>query len=238
MRLLKQLPWWFFELGIRGADDDADDDENDDDTDADEEDSEESDDSEDDDDDDDSEEEDSNEDTTRLKNALKKERAIRRTAEKDAKTAKKELARKTKKEGTTEERATESEAKATRLAGRLRTNAVDLEITKAAQSLGFRDVDDALALVNRSDIDVDQDDDEPEDVVVDEDSVMDALKALAKKKKHLIRHASDDDEADDLDEVEGASGSKMKGKRKKDDPMSEAALRERYPALGRNAPVT
>lgn len=120
----------------------------------------------------------------------------------------------------------ESRQRSVRLAERLAKNAVDTSIIKAAGPFKFKDVDDVLALINRADIDVEQDDDDPTSVEVDEDTVKDALKALAKKKPHLLVQ----------EEKEGGpsgSGSKFGGGRNGNDATSKDALKKKYPALNR-----
>lgn len=164
-----------------------------------------------------------------LKSALKKERTERRRLDKELKAAlkfKEEAESKDKTEtDKAKDEATKASARADRLTTRLREQAVDTEIIKAGTKLKFRDLDDALKLINREDIEIDQDEDDPSDITVDVKSVEDALKALAKNKPHLLV-------------AEGSterSGSKFAGGKKSQDELDEDALRGKYPALARSS---
>src|SRR5690606_17927203 len=121
--------------------------------------------------------------------------------------------------------------KATKLAAKLLTNAVDTAIIKVGTALKFRDLDDALKLVDRSEIDVEQDEDDPSDVEIDTKTVEAALKALAKAKPHLLIPDGDGDEGSGE-----KSGSKFGGSRKSKDDLDEERLRELYPALRVSSP--
>lgn len=178
----------------------------------------------------DEEEEDDGEkpDLTKLQTALAAERKLRKQAEKDlkVKTRAEDRSKKTK---TDELAATKDENDALKgvnlaLAVKLRDQAVDQEIVKIASKLNFRDIDDALTLVKRADIEVDQDDDDPSEIEVDLDSVETAIKALATKKPHLLLAEGDR-------EPSGSKFSGGKGKKKAD--ASEEALKNKYPALNR-----
>jgi hypothetical protein len=94
-------------------------------------------------------------------------------------------------------------------------------ITKLATKMKFRDLDDALKLVERDDIDVDQDDDDPSQVDIDETSVNDALKKLAKSKPHLLIAGGDS----------GPSGGNLGSQNKSKDQLDEDKLKELYPTL-------
>jgi hypothetical protein len=179
---------------------------------------------------DDEEEEDDDggkEDNTALKSALKKEREARRKLEKENK----KLARTKKsledKDATELDRAkneaTENKTKAERLAAKLKQTALDNAIQKKAMNMKFVDLDDALRLVDRELIDVEQDEDEPDDIAIDEKSVEDALKALVTKKPHLVG-----------EQKPPASGSKFGGgKNGNKEPDPDQVLIEKYPALRR-----
>lgn len=191
----------------------------------------------------------------RSQSALKKERLARRKAERDARAARKGLSPKTppgkkgagKKEQEDDEEATAAaertavEARVTRLAERFRESAVDNLIIRLAPKFNFADPEDAISLVNRKEIEVDQDDEDPADVEIDEDTVKTALKRLAKRKPHLLKapqngevEEEEDGEEDD-DEPrprKRTTGSKFSGKSKRKSPLSEEMLRKRYPALG------
>jgi len=164
-----------------------------------------------------------------LKSALRKERLERRRLDKELKAAlkfKEDAESKDKTEtDKAKEEATKASAKAERLATRLREQAVDTEIIKAGTKLKFRDLDDALKLINRDDIEIDQDEEDPSDISVDAKSVEDALKALAKAKPHLL-----------VAEGSGErSGSKFNGGKKSQDELDDEALKAKYPALARSS---
>jgi len=170
------------------------------------------------------------ENTDALKSALRKERNLRKKEERDRKALAKRLDELDSKEKSETDKAKEdaskAESKAQRLAVALKTTAVDNAIIKAAGKLKFRDIDDALKLVDREAIDVEQDDDDPSNVDLDEESVKSALESLAKTKPHLIL----------ADGQEDKSGSKFAGSRKSQKDMDEDALIEKFPALARSMP--
>lgn len=194
-------------------------------------------------------------DFDKVQAALKKERIARRRAEREARAAKKAQGATKKAAGAKKaadgkggkEEISEADTAAElerqerekRLAKRLRDKEVDSVITKYARELGFEDPDDAVALVNRKDIEVDQDDEDPSDVEVDEDTVKLAVKALAKKKPKLLvdkkkTRKKDDDEDDDGDDGATKTGSTFSKKSKKKE-ASEAELRRKYPRLRQKA---
>lgn len=170
-----------------------------------------------------------NEDNTGLKSALQKERKAAKEAQRELRKAQarlEELDAKDKSEtDKAKDDAAKASAKAEKLAARLRSTAVDNVVIKLGGKLKFRDIDDALQLVNRGEIEVDQDDEDPSDITVDEASVKAALEKLAKNKPHLIG-------ADGQNEP---SGSKFNGKKKSDKEADEEALAAKYPALRRGA---
>lgn len=177
-----------------------------------------------------SDDKDKPENTDALKSALRKERNLRKKFEREQKALAKTLADMDTKEKSETDQAKESaskaESKAQRLAAALKTTAVDNAIIKAAGKLKFRDIDDALKLVDRGEIDVEQDEEDPSVIELDEASVKSALDALAKAKPHLIL----------ADGQEDKSGSKFAGSRKSQKEVDEAALIERFPALARSMP--
>ena len=165
-----------------------------------------------------------------------KERKLRREMARDKRKLERELADlKLKAEtGDDKQRADAAQAmldsersKGGKLATRLRDVAVESAIVKVASSrdFKFRDIDDVLAMVSRADIDVDQDDEDPADIEIDEDTVRAAVKKLADKKPHLLVAEGDDE----------ASGRKFGGKKKKTDDLDEDVLRGRYSALARGS---
>ena len=170
-----------------------------------------------------------------LKSALAKERRERRKNERDLKRLRKleedrANANKSEIEKATDEAKKASE-RATALAAKLRTNAVDTAIIRAARGdLAFADSEDAIALIPRSDLVIEQDEDDPSDIEVDEASVKIALKALLRKKPHLKAGASDDGE------VGGATGGKVGSRGTRDTgKFSEEKLKELYPQLRTNS---
>ena len=159
-----------------------------------------------------------------LREALRKERKDRREAQKKARELEREKKTRDGKEKSAEEREAAAEAKSERLATKLRDTAVDNTITKLAAKFKFRDLDDALRLIDRDDVEVDQDEEDPADISVDEDSVETALKQLVEKKPHLLIGEGDGEE----------SGGRFNGKKKAKDGLTDEVLRERYSALRRS----
>lgn len=156
-----------------------------------------------------------------LEKALKEERRLRRRAERDArKASKKDSDDKEEKDAAAAKREAEAAAqKVTRLAVKLKDTAVDNAILEVARELNFIDPEDALRDDIRKQVDVDQDDEDPADIDLDMDSVRDAVKKLADKKKHLVNQGGDNP----------PSGGKFRKKGQKD---SEATgLTEHYPSL-------
>lgn len=170
------------------------------------------------------------EDTAGLKSALKKERDARKKLERENRKLQKTKSDADLKDKTEVEQAQAREKaateKAAKLAKGLREKALENVVGKLAAKHKFLDVDDALTLVDRSKITIDQDDEDPSDIEIDEASVEAALKALAKKKPHLIG-----------DEEGGSgrtrTGSKFNGGKKTGSELEEEDLRARYPALRR-----
>ena len=178
-------------------------------------------------------EDDGKPDVDKLKSALKKERQLRRGLSKELRGLKQF------KEGKeTEENAEETKAskqlpglKATnqKLAAALRKQAVEMAITRHASALNFHDPEDAVSRLWEK-VEVDQDDDDPSTVDIDDDEVVDLLKDLAKKKPYLIRSESGKGE----EETElSPSGSKFNQKRKTGTQVDDATLAARFPAMAR-----
>jgi hypothetical protein len=172
------------------------------------------------------------EDTTALKSALQKERADRKRLAKQVRELAKFKEDADAKDKSDTDKAKDEATKATstnaKLAAKLKDTAVDNAIIKLATGLKFRDIDDALKLLDRSGVDVDQDDDDPSEVEVDEASVKVALTALAKAKPHLIV----------AEGQETRSGSKFNGSKQTDKELDDAKLKSMYPALNRSASVS
>lgn len=234
-----EQPWWLdLELfGFEDEDEDDEDDEEDEEEDEDDSDDEDEDDDSDDDseDDEDSEEDEEDDDESKpkpkkniegLKSALRKERMARRKAEKDNKRLKARLRGrgngsedkdddKDKKPKDDEDTGPSEREK--RMADRLLSREIDGVVLAVAHKLRFIDAQDAVRLVSRKSIVFDQDDEDPSDIEIDEESVEDAVKELARKKKHLIAPRGSTKK----------SGSKVAGRRKKDQ-MSDDEIRKKY----------
>ena len=167
-----------------------------------------------------------------LKSALTKERKERRRlerenkrlakAQKDREDAEKDDATKAKDEAAAEK------TKSAKLANRLRDTALDNSIIKLANGMNFADIDDALKLIDRDDIDIDQDEDDPSDIEIDEKTVKEALEALAKRKPHLLK-------SENGERKPPKSGSKTGGGEKTKEQLDDEALAARYPALRRGS---
>jgi len=229
----KVEPWWLSLkiFGFEGEADDSSDDSDDSGDDSDtSDDSDDSDDTEESDDSDDSDEDDdapvTQKDIKGLKSALTKERQARRKLERENKRLKKTATNgqaEDKKDDQPEDKGPSE--KEIRLAARLKTQAVNQIIMSKAATMNFVDIDDVLSLINRDEIDVDQNEDDPSEVDVDVDSVVDALKDLAKRKKHLVKSSNGS---------APKSGGKVGGKGgKNSDGLDDEALRNKYRALRR-----
>lgn len=157
-----------------------------------------------------------------LKEALRKERRLRRQAEREARKAakKKDNDKEQQDLAQTQEALKAAETRSQRLAQGLLRREVDNAILEEARSLGFIDPTDALTDDIRKAVDSDQDDEDPTDIDIDRDSVRDAVKALANKKKHLVGKAMPTER----------SGGKFR-KKSEDDRASDSALTEHYPSL-------
>lgn len=173
-----------------------------------------------------------------LLSALKAERTQRRAAEKRAKAAEKKLnigKKKTqdddggddgsKDDSEVQEKLRSEQTKTTRLAERLRLREIDAAIIQAAQEAGFIDPTDAVTDFIRSQVEYDQDEDDPAEIEVDLDTVEDAVKKLARKKKHLVGEVPDKNRQ--------KSGSKFRKKAGDDGDKSsmEKTLQANYPSL-------
>jgi hypothetical protein len=228
-------PWWLTLDAIVGFEDDDSDDDGDDgeeETDDDDESENQSDDSDGDDGDEDEEDDEDDEsknvtqkDIRNLKKALRSERMARKKFERENKRMK-AAARKNgngqkdsddKKDDEKEEAKGPSEREV-RLAARLRDQEIDRVVAKVATRLKFVDPDDAVRLINRRDLDVNQDDEDPTVVDVDEEGVEDILRTIAKKKKYLVGQKVSTTK----------SGSKMSGGKKGNPGASDDDLKSKY----------
>lgn len=144
-------------------------------------------------------------DLENLKKALKTERDLRRKAEKGQKLTDREN-RKLKKaqddikaaeEGevaAAKKTADEAADKVKNLGAKLRQTALERAILDAARKAKFRDPDDVITQLARNNfagIDIDQDDDDPSDIEIDDKSVEKAVKAVATAKPHWLIAAGD-----------------------------------------------
>jgi hypothetical protein len=159
------------------------------------------------------------------KTAKEKTRAERTLAKQLAEAQKKldEIADKDKSEGEKATKAAQAaQTKVAKLAEGLKKTRLDAAIEKVARELKFKDTDDAISLVDRSSIEVEQDEDDPSDITIDAKTVKAAVKALADKKKHLVGEEGSDE----------PSGSKFPAGGGKDKTkLTEEDLRNKYPAL-------
>jgi len=161
-------------------------------------------------------------DRAELKRALRDERQKRRKAEREARQAKQEASSKKDKEDADDsaKRLQAAETRTEKLATRLRKREVESAIMEAARDAGFIDPSDALVDAVIQKIDVDQDDEDPSDIEVDIDSVEEAVKAYASKKKHLVGQGTPI-----------KSGSKQKRKKTDSGKLSEQKLKGTYASL-------
>lgn len=172
------------------------------------------------------EEDDDKEDVTGLKSALEKERKERKALEKQAKALlkekeEKELAEKSQVEQaqTKEKNATE---KVSKLAAGLLTRDLNAAITKAAEKFKFVDTQDAIDLIDRGELEYEQDDDDPSNITIDLKSVERAVKALATKKPHFISSGTEDGKQ---------TGSTFGGSQKQKQTTPEEDFKKQYPSL-------
>lgn len=128
----------------------------------------------------------------------------------------------------------EAKEKATRLAARQERLALENAFLRS-NLIDWVDPDDALRLVDLSDVDVD------EDGTVDRRALRAALKDLAKRKPHLVKKAKvsdqdddEDDDTDDDDEPRSTRPARMNGRRKGERKnSSKQDLASRFPVLNR-----
>lgn len=165
------------------------------------------------------------EDNSGLKSALQKERQQRKNLEREVRNLRTAQEERDNADKSEVERAKAAETKAAEkvaaLATKLRDTALENAITKAANAAKFRDASDAISLVSRGEITIEQDEDNPADIEIDEKSVERAVKALAAKKPHLVLADGETD----------ASASKFAGGRKDQKTLDDEALKAKYPSL-------
>lgn len=174
---------------------------------------------------DDSSGDDDGDDREELKKALRSERRLRKAAEKERNQLKaaSENNEEQKEIDKARENETAAQNKVTRLAERLLTTELNAAIRKAARDAKFIDEDDAVNGIARDDLDFDQDEDDPSAIDIDEKSIVDAVKALARKKPHFVRQPGDGKK----------TGSSFKGGQGTPDDQQarEAKFKEDYPSL-------
>lgn len=156
---------------------------------------------------------------------LREERKGRRKAERDAQQAKttREAGEDAKEADKANEELTKEREKNQKMATRLRNKERDDAILAEARKLGFIDPSDALTDEIRNSVAVDQDDEDPSDIEVDEDTVKVAVKKLADKKKHLLGTPGSSTE----------SGGRFRkgGKKKTGEAEKAAQILQDYPSL-------
>jgi hypothetical protein len=170
----------------------------------------------------------SKEDVAALRKALKEERTARKVAERAARAKDKgvqDAAAKDEKEKA-DERLRAAEEKATRLAEGFRAARVEAVIMRLATAANVISPEDMVALLKSQgykDIEIDQDEDNPGQVEIDEDDVKNAIKRALKTRAHWVKKTGE--------EEEGRSGSPFRpgGQRKPD--LDDEALKADYPAL-------
>lgn len=165
-------------------------------------------------------------DIEKLQIALEKERRLnKRLSRNQARMAQSKTAEESKEQedlATAQNREREATARAEKLAAGLLQRDINATIEKVARELKFLDPDDAISGVDRTLIESDQDDEDPTDILVNEETVRTAVKALAAKKPHFIRTGTDDG---------GATGSPFGGRKGGSKKSTDDTLRDLYPAL-------
>lgn len=176
----------------------------------------------------DSDDDDEEDDKEEVKVALRKERRERKKLERENKKYKAERENKDKEEASEIEAAKReaeaSKSNVTKLADKLLNREVKTAIERAARDAKFIDPSDATGAISLEDIDYEQDEDDPSEIEIDEESVTAAVKKLAKKRPHWVQ----------LPGGGTKSGSKMAGGgdgNKDDQATKEAKLKEDYPSL-------
>lgn len=164
-----------------------------------------------------------------LRSALEKERTERKANDKKLTAYEKAQQEKADAEKTEIQRLTDQgsrdSAKLQRLAEGFRASKVEGAVLAAAKAAKFTDPTDALRAEVLSAIGVEQDQDDPTQVTIDEASVTEAVKALAKAKPHYLGEQR---------QAPPTSGSKFGGGANNGPKLSEEQkLAAQYPALAR-----
>lgn len=138
-----------------------------------------------------------------------------------------------KPEELTAEELREAREKADRLTARQQEMALENAFLKS-NVVDWEDPEDALRLVDLSDVDVD------DDGTVDRKALRAALRDLARRKPHLVKKSKvrdqdeDDDDTDDDEEPRPSRPARMNGKRKGERSGSDReALSKKFPVLNR-----
>lgn len=123
-----------------------------------------------------------------LDKALREERQLRRKAEREARKNKTKKVTETKQAEDKElqQQLETAKSRTEKLARGFLDSAIEKAVTDEARKQKFIDPTDALIKDVLGNIDADQDDDDPTDIDIDMDSVHDAVKDLADRKKHLV----------------------------------------------------
>lgn len=166
------------------------------------------------------------EDWENLQKALNAERRANKAKDRELRKVQNQKAAKDQEENDTLEEAKQREAaantKAEKLAAGILKRDIDSKIREIARDMKFIDVEDAVNLVDRTQISADQDTEDPTDIDIDEDTVKAVVKALAVKKPHFLNRGTTDGEP---------TGSAHGGSRRRNKQTDEEALREHYPSL-------
>jgi hypothetical protein len=170
-----------------------------------------------------------------LRKALKAERELRKKAERGQKLTEREKRKLQKAQddikaaedgelNAAKKSAEEATTKAQRLGEKLRQSALERAIMDEARKQKFRDPDDVITQLQRSNfsgIEIDQDDEDPSDIDIDEKSVQKAVKAVATSKPHWLIASGET----------GPSGSSFNGGKPGSKGDRDKELAERYPSL-------
>jgi hypothetical protein len=116
---------------------------------------------------------------------------------------------------------TKAEERTKTLASGLLTRDLNAAIRAEAEKMGFVDVDDALAGVDRAQLKFTQDDEDPTDISIDIRTVTAQVKSLASRKPHFIKTGTTDGQP---------TGSQFGGSKQKQSSTADD-LKALYPGL-------
>jgi hypothetical protein len=159
-----------------------------------------------------------------LEEALTNERKLRRKIERESKRKlrQKSTDKQNKDDQELQEQLQASTLRTQKLAEGLLRKEIESAVVTEARNQGFIDPTDALVSMVLDEIDAEQDEDDPTDIDIDPTSVVDAVKELARRKKHLVGESKPGEK----------SGSRFRKKgNQSDDEYDEAALQGNYPSL-------